>query len=89
MSVPYWIEAGEQARVLVVDDAIRVVVYWECLTLDEPSSLACGYYWFSAKNPTDHVFLQEAADMTQPGWETACELASREYFDPTASGDLH
>jgi len=71
----FWVQTGEQARVLVVGRSIEVVVYWE-------EAEVPGFYWFSRSDPERHHLLQAADEITPQGWETACELASREHFEP-------
>jgi hypothetical protein len=92
-ATPYWIQAGDLAMVLVHDGVILIVVYWQETTVgvDDDGEFVenpYGYYWFAATNPQDHFFLQEADNVTRTGWETACELASHEHFDPMVSGDV-
>ncbi len=41
-----------------------------------------GFFWFPSADPQNHTFLQEADEVTLQGWETACELASLQYFEP-------
>ena len=81
---PYWVRAGDGARVLVHDGVILLVVYRACGDADCWES---GFSWFSAGRSASHWFLQAADEITELGWETACELASRQHFDPLAIGE--
>ena len=68
---PYWVRAGDGARVLVHDGVILLVVYWAC---GDGDCWESGFSWFSAGRSASHWLLQAADEITELGWETSVRV---------------